>query len=202
MPGKHWTQSEIESLTEQIQRGVLIEDVSIENKTGDAIRNQATRLGLIGDGIKRTPWTDDEKQILRTYVKDGWTAKSITEAYELGVLNILPGRSRVSIQKQMQRMGLGNKKRSRVLQSARRFSQEEKTKFRRFLMRNYYNRTPEELAKIWNKENPDCKIKRSRVVRHLEVLKIKLPWSEIIKMPYSKAKREKSAAKRRKARCD
>lgn len=211
MPGLRWTFAEKEELRKQLAAGHFLEDIYIEGKTKNAIRAQATRLGLIGDGVARVEWSEEDKEDLFEYVKDGWSASDIVEAMEIGVPVFRSGimRNRNAIQKQMQRLGLGNKKRSRVLKTVRHFTGNEKREFRSFLKANYESMTPEQMAREWIKKHPSWRKEPNvlsrltkRVRRHLVEMDCKLSRAEIVKMPYSrkKARHSRAKAERRKNR--
>jgi hypothetical protein len=207
MPGLHWTDDEVLSLEAQLKAGSFLEDVKIPGKTDAAIRSKATRLGLTGDGIPREIWTEEDKNALKDYVAAGWSATDIVEAVSLGV-PVFPSRkkrNRNSIQKQIQRMGIANKRLSRIQKSVRQFTQEEKQEFRAFLRENYLSMTPEEMAKEWILKHPDWKqtgaVSRmtKRIRAHLTLLGLKLPREVIIRMPYSR-KKFRNRRKKKKAK--
>ena len=199
MPGFRWNAEDIEFLKKEISAGKFIEDISINGRTTNSIRNQATRLRLIGDGVKRKPWTKMEKALLKSYVQSGWTASEISKATtSISDLRPLARFNRNAIQKQMQRMGLGDKKMSRKLKRVVHFTHEEKIEFRTFLRERYLTMTPEQMAKMWNKSHT-TKVGRGRVVSHLVIMQCKLPWKTIIKMPYSRKKRKRRAKSKARA---
>lgn len=193
MPGPAWTKKENRLLRKQVREGKLIEEINIEGRSLHAIRRKAARLRLIGNGIKRKPWTEEEKALLKRLVKSGKTSFEIARNYhEVDELLPLAKYSGNAIQKQMQRMGLGDKKRARRAKAAVRFNQEEKIAFLLYLRIHYSFMTPEELAEIWNKQCT-TKVTKRRVIYYLVIMKCKLPQKVIISMPYSLEKRRRRA---------
>ena len=202
MPGLHWTAEELNFLKQEIRAGKFVEDIAIEGRSLISVSNQAKRLGLTGDGVVRKPWSDEEKRLLWDLVSNDWTASDIVKgAGDISEFQSLAKYNRNAIQKQIQRMELADKKRSRIAKAVIQFTQAEKIEFRAFLKENYSLMTPEQMAKLWNKTH-STKVTRGRAIRHLELLKCKLPWKLIMSMPYSQNKRKRRAknkARRKKA---
>lgn len=189
MSGYHWTAKEHELLQQQLREGRLPDELLIPGRTKHSARRKASRLKLIGDGLSRKPWSDIEKEELEGYLEAGWTTKDFVRARELGI-PVLMNRTRNAIQKQIQRMNLGNARRSRIGKRAYRFSDFERELLDTFLLEHHKNRSPEQLMKRWNKlHSPRVNI--SRVRRSLARLKLKSSWKEAIAIRGSKWKRGK-----------
>ncbi len=165
------------------------DEVFIRGRSKNGTRNKAVRLELIGDGVSREPWSTEEKAELKGCLQAGWRPIDFERAKELG-LAILRKRNRNAIAKQIQRMELGNKRRSRAAKKAHRFTEAEQQQFRDFLRLYASYKTPEQIMKLWNKSH-SLKVKVGRVRTYLVAMKIKPPWAVIVKMPYSKSKQKR-----------
>ena len=185
MPGKLWMTWQVETLKKLLARGFSAREMRIGARTAAAIQNKASRLNLVGDGIPRPKWPAELEQTLRSLRAQGWTAQKIAQATDL-----LAGYSRNAIVKKSSRLGLVDKVRSERAKRAVRLSPEQLWQFYLFLRAHAATCTPEQIALLWNKEN-EPRVSRRRVVYHLVKLKIKRPWNEVIKMPFSKAKQRR-----------
>jgi hypothetical protein len=159
-------------------------------RTSAAIQNKAARLDFVGDGIPRKRWNGEAEKLLRRLVRrDGGTAARIAADPEL-----LPGYTRNAIQKKLGRLKLIDRSRSRRAREAIRLSSSQLDHFHTFLLAHASRCTPEQIALLWNRENTPL-ISRRRVVYHLQKLGIKRSWSEVMQMPFSKAKQRRVSRK-------
>jgi hypothetical protein len=189
MPGKHWTQSESAHLRELVGEAKSTSEMTIGTRTAHAIRNRAVRLNLIGDGVSRKPWTEEQKLLLQKMTGSGMKARRIAET---GALPF----SANAIQKQMQRMGLANLQASERQKKVKKFKGATLEKFHQFLHANRYSATPEQMAILWNEENEE-KTTVLRVRYHLVELKINLPRKYVWHMAYSRLKRQRNKEARK-----
>lgn len=97
-----------------------------------------------------------------------------------------PGTSITSIKKAWGRKKLSNRKRARLLKKKKIWSEEEKESFHEYLQEHSSFLTPEEIAKKW-------KIARSTVVNHQTNLGVKISRKEVLALPGSRKKRQRSA---------
>jgi hypothetical protein len=184
-----WTHADIALLREQLNRGLAPSEMSIPGRNMVAIQRKAARMGLVGDGIKRGPWSEDERETLRKLVAKGWTARKIFKRKKF------PGRSQTSIQKQISRRGWADPERVRRARDARRMNPEELARFERYLLKNGLHFTPEQLMLTWN-EKAEPKVTHGRVVYHLQRLNVKPSQHEVRRMSYSRQKASNSQRKR------
>jgi len=185
MPGPAWEAWETQRLGEMLSTGLSASEMQIGNRTAAAIQNKASRHGLVGDGIARRPWTQDDEQVLRRLVRHGWTAAAIIRDG-----SVLEGYTRNAIQKKIGRLSLANRERSRRAKQAVRLPLSQLERFHTFLWAHAARCTPEQIALLWNQEHTPA-VGRRRVVYHLEKLGIKRPWADVMKMPFSKAKQRR-----------
>jgi hypothetical protein len=160
---KPWSNEEIE---------LLKKGVNPPNRSLDSIRNMSVRLKLISNKKgARKKWTKKQEKILFGLVKQGKTAKEIFNS------GLLPAHSKNSIQKKMCYVGLVNKRKVPFVK----LSKDEVFILQKFLLENYKGKTPDDLVSIWN-EKPYFKVNRSKVLYHLCILKIKIPYGEVAKI--------------------
>ena len=186
---KPWTDEEVALLRSQINAALAPSKISIPGRTTAAVHNKARRLGWIGDNVSRNPWTQEEKDLLRNLHAEGMSANDIAAAEE-----VLPGRSRSGIQKQIGRLGLADPERSARIKAVERFDHETLARFHAFLRRYAREATPEQLALAWNDQMTPA-VSTGRVIYHLVQLRIKPSQHEVRQMHYSKAKQCRKSAK-------
>ena len=190
MPGKSWENWQIERLRTFLAKGLSASEMRIGKRTTAAIQHKASRMDLVGDGIARHQWSPEDEQTLCRLIVQGWTAKQIAEAD-----GVLPGYSRNAIVKKGSRLNLADNRRSQRAKQAIRFSEDRLRQFHVFLQSHAARCTPEQISLLWNQVH-EPKVTRRRVVYHLENLKIKLPWKEVMKLPFSKAKQRRPSLKK------
>jgi hypothetical protein len=143
--------------------------VKLPHRTKSSILSKLVHLKLIERKEARKPWNRRQNRLLRKLVKEGKSARDIF------LLNVLPF-SRNSIQKKMCYCGLAKK-----LPPAQYLSKETTEIFKNFLINNWKGKTPEDLKNIWNERN-SVKVCRRKVVYHLCMLKIKIPYVEVARI--------------------
>lgn len=190
MPGKTWEPGEELALREAVNGDALsareIAERRIEqlaDRSVNAIQQKGTRLKLFGDGLSRPPWSDEEKETLRRLIAAKVSPAAIVRR------NLLPGRNRNAIRKQISRMKLADPVRSKRVRSGLKLDGSVRRQLEIFLRAEYRNHPPEQLTLIWN-ERSGVKLDVRRIRRELVSLGIKLPRSAILAMPYSVAKRK------------
>ncbi len=188
MPGKRWKEWEISRLKSLLNKGLAPSEMVIGSRTTVAIDAQASRLGLVGDGIPRRPWPIEDVNTLQDLLGQGLTIKQMAES---GQLN---GHSISAIAKKKSRLGLVDPQRSVRSRGAVFMSVDQKIEFCEFLCRHAASCTPEQMALMWNRKF-EPPVNHRRVVRYLTLLGIKRPWSEVMQMAYSKAKRARRSLK-------
>ncbi|MGA2132853.1 MAG: hypothetical protein ABSH50_11220 [Bryobacteraceae bacterium] len=135
MPGSRWSNTQIDSLIEQIVlRKKPLPEIEIAGKSRAAINNQRKRLQRAGvltgsfAGREVRPWTFPELKKLTGFTQDyGFSASFIAQ------MGLLPGRTKDSISKMMGRHGLGNPAIKERARQAHRFDPEHREEFERFL---------------------------------------------------------------------
>ena len=159
---KSWTQEEIDSL----KKGIIP-----INRSKFSIQNMRQKLGLVY--YKASRWTTEHKKQLFQLVKQGKNQKEISE--------ILPY-SQKGIQKQILKMNLQKTRQYK-------FTQKELDKFKKFLLENWKQKTPNELVILWNQNNK--KVGKNKIVYHLRKLGIKIPKDESLRMNFLRRKEQK-----------
>ena len=182
MAGRVWTTNEITQLEHALAAGERIDSIELPGRSLHAIRNKASRMGLIGDGVSRKPWSTEDEKLLTDLIRK---AHSIREIHRQSLLPY----SLNGLRKKAGRLGLVDQQRSERVRNACRFTADGMWYFRRFLQEHAANCTPEQIAQLWN-EQFGLKVSRRRVIYHLTRLGLKQPWSAVIRMPYSAAKRQ------------
>jgi len=173
MPGRRWTQPQVDSLIEQIvQLKKPLPEISIPGKTRAAINNQRKRLQRAGvlngsfAGRDVKPWTFPELKKLTTFTQEySFSASFIAQ------MGLLPGRTKDSISKMMGRHGLGNpaiKERARL---ACRFDPQRRAEFERFLVAEGRLLPSAQVARKWG-------LAQKTVTAYRRRLGIQLSWRE------------------------
>lgn len=165
-----WTPEEIE---------LVKQNKPVKGRSQSTINRKRLDLGIYKMS-PRKKWPDQDVEKLKQLCSQGHTALSIYRQ------NLLEGYSRTSIQKKMCRLGLAKKN-----TPYKKFSQHIKLKFERFLKANWENRTPEELAEMWNADNYQHQISHRRVISYLTKLNIKISCYEVAKIKRLRAKEQK-----------
>lgn len=188
MPGKRWNEWEIVRLRDLLAKALAASEMTISTRTAAAIQQKAIRLGWVGDGISRAAWSDQDVNTLRLLSAQRLTVAQMLESGKLNSHSIAAVRTKLS------RLGFVDKRRSRASRQAIRMSIGERMSFCEFLCARVARCTPEQMALMWNQQH-ELKVNHGRVVRYLEMLGIKCPRSEVIQMPFSKAKRARRSQK-------
>lgn len=186
MTKKTWQTSEIRRLTAAIRGAQSPREIILPGRSPAAVRHMASKLGLVGDGIRRRPWNEGQKSQLRALILAGYTASRIVAE------GALPGFNRNAVQKQMQRMNLGDAQRRAAQKRAARLWGAALDRFHAFLRANARGCTPGQLALLWNEEHSP-KVSHARVLYHLEQLGLKLPRNVVIRMAFSREKQRTRA---------
>jgi hypothetical protein len=182
-----WRTSEQAILIDEIRRARAPSEILIPGRTTTAILRKASRLGLVGDGVPRRPWSQADRDTLRALRAQGWTVSQMCAGP-------LSAYSRTAVQKQIQRLGLADPTHSDRLRKAHRLTGDVLEAFRAFLTQNARCCTPEQIALAWN-EDHEPKVSHWRVLYHLEQLGLRVPRRQVLYMAYSKIKRERSKAR-------
>ncbi len=183
MPGAPWRISERNTLIQSVREAKAPSEIALPGRTPAAIHRMAARLHLVGDGIPRRRWTDEQRGQLRSLVQQGRTAG------EISATGLLPY-NRNAIQKQMQRLGLADPELSRTQRMAMRLAGPALEAFQLFLRERAERMTPEQIALEWNQTHLPG-VSHRRVVYHLDMLGVKPTRAQVLQMPYSRAKRQK-----------
>ena len=181
MPGKRWTEADIESLREQLDQGLALKEVTIDGRTVNAIRSQALRMELVEMRANRRKWPSRQRRLLRKCKEQGLTP---IEIFEFGLLGD-PLRSFWAIRKQWGRMKLSDRRRARQMRKKKIWKPGEKKKFDTFLRKNSKLMTPEEIGKEWG-------VARSTVARRQTELGVKATREQVMAMDYSLAKQKRA----------
>src|SRR6187401_1903422 len=85
MPGRIWSQQQLESLQRQLEKGKWVSDIKVYGKEAGGIRGKAYELGF-SYGKK---WTPEEESILRRQIDIGKEVDqiSITDRNSNGIKN-------------------------------------------------------------------------------------------------------------------
>jgi hypothetical protein len=156
-----WSQDEINLLKSAVDP----RKVKIPGRSRQSIVRKATRLKLIKKKPAKRPWKKSAEKLLLKLVKEG---KTPTEIVKMGIFN----KSRNSIQKKLGHLGLSKKAK------INKFPEDILIEFKNFLKENWLGKTPQELTDLWNQKN-DFKILKNKVIYHLTVMKIKIPYGEV-----------------------
>ena len=163
MKKNRWTVAE----TELLKSGV-----APANRSFDSIDNMRKKLGMIKYRSHR--WTDADKSTLIELVKQGNSTKEISK--------ILPYSIR-GVQKQIAYLNLPRKRNYR-------FTRIELQEFKKFLLKNWEQKTPEELMNLWNSLNKK-QILIGKVHKHLRAMNIKIPQAEVLRISLFRKKEKK-----------
>tara|TARA_R110000765_G_scaffold341540_2_gene431645 strand:+ start:3891 stop:4436 length:546 start_codon:yes stop_codon:yes gene_type:complete len=169
MKKARWSKEEESYLARYIEVRGGIKNIDIPNRTHISVSMKSRRMGLMGDGVPREGWTDEDMAILNSCCKSGMTATGI---YESGKIK----RSMTAIQKKMCRIGLSKKMETFV-----RLTEGTLGLLKGFLTNRWKTMTPKEMVDEWNSKFK-TKINRRKVIYHLTKLDIKKPQGEILKM--------------------
>ncbi|MCA9173384.1 MAG: hypothetical protein KDB14_02730 [Planctomycetales bacterium] len=187
MPGARWTKSETKSLRKQLKEGRAIEDVEIDGRSEHAIRRQAGRLNLISQRDGRYRWPQRQLDKLRELAGQGLT---VGEIYEFELLGE-PARSLWAIRKTWGRLGLSDPRRAERMRQRKVWAPGERRKFDAYLRKHSGAMTPEQIGTHWG-------LARSTVARRQTELGIKRTRAQVLKMEYSRNKREAARVRLRK----
>lgn len=153
-----WTEGEILELKNHLNKNGDYNNLKIKNKSYDAIRNKAARLGLIGDGVPRPKWKDSETKELKRLVNKGLKRSVIAKKLK---------RTESSVKQKLNRLGLTKKS-----TCSRKIPEYLMETYENLLREHHTTMTPSDISSLWNnsyvfKTNP-------RMVRyHLRKLNIK-----------------------------
>lgn len=167
--GRNWSQAEYEQLRKT---------GSVPGRSSRAIARAKIRLKLRDKQAFRRPWSAAEIQRLCELYAQGHTARTIARA------GLLPF-TKDAVQKQLCRLGLANKI------AMVRFTPAQREKLKAFLLKHWHGKTPEELTQLWNQQYPWLAIDKKRTVSYLSRMKIKIPYSEVIRMNAQRKREEK-----------
>lgn len=167
-----WTPEEIEL--------VLKGATQIEGRTQQAIQHVKRKLKVsqkIENCVDATTrlqkpnlkWSEENTNTLKDLHEHGYSAKEI---FAMNIFEVTEN----AIQKKLQRLGLSTKK------EITKFPNDINNKFNKFLLDNWQGKTPKDLVEIWNKENSLNQINLVKVVDHLNLLEIRIPYNEIQKI--------------------
>jgi transposase len=175
-----WSRKEELSLIKQInQYDGHVHFVSIPGRTINGIRNKATRMGLIGDGVARAQWTADEIEYLQAAISRNTSRKTIAKKL---------GKSIVAVNKKVGRMNLVSYKRDKF----KKLSGAKLDLFHNVIKKLNLTLTPKQIAEYWNKHS-DHKVTDKTVRRHRVILGINTNrlFTTDLKNEQAKKRREK-----------
>ena len=189
MPGLVWTNKEKNALKRQIKReNRVLSDVEIPGRSINSIRAQAARLGLVEPRASRAKWSKSQRERLHELKRQGFSPQEIFDFQLLGE----PPRTKWSITKQWGRMELADRRRSDRMKRKKRWSADERKKFTQYLLRHSKSQTPEQIAGVWD-------VARSTVSRWQNLLGVKVPRDQVLRMPYSQEKQRRARKRIRQA---
>ena len=173
MPGSRWSQSQIDSLVDQIVHlSKPLPEIEIPGKTRAAINNQRKRLQRAGvlngsfAGRAVKPWTFPELKRLTAFTQDyGFSASFIAQ------MGLLPGRTKDSVSKMMGRHGLGDPTIKERARHACRFDRRRREEFQRFLVGEGRMLPSMAIARQWG-------LAQKTVTAYRRRLGIQLSWRE------------------------
>jgi len=139
---------------------------NVPGRSSNSIRSKLTRLGLRQKRVSRPAWSEESLNKLKELHQQGYSARDMSN---MGVF----GCTQNAIQKKICSLGLSKKI------TIRKFPEEIRNKFKKFLLENWKGKTPEDLAGIWNVENAKYQTNVMRVVSYLTKLNIKIPYGEV-----------------------
>lgn len=175
-----WSRKEELSLIEQINKyDGDVHLISIPGRTINGIRNKATRMGLIGDGVTRSQWTADEIEYLQAAIRRNTPRKTMAKKL---------GKSIVAVNKKVGRMNLVSYKRGKF----KKLSGAKLDLFHDVIRKLNLTLTPKQIAEYWNK-NSDHKVTDKTVRRHRIILGINTNqfFTTDLKNEQAKKRREK-----------
>jgi hypothetical protein len=153
-------------------------DLSRLPRSASARCRALTRMGFRTPRESRLPWTEAEIGRLVEMRKEGMSAQKISESGEFS-------KSLNAIRTKLGRMGLVKS------YPIVKFNARQREELRRFLRDNWENKTPQELADLWNSSKPYEHISKRRVISYLSDLGIKIHYGEVNSMNAARRREEK-----------
>jgi hypothetical protein len=169
---RKWTEEELNLLKSS-------KESLIKNRTQESIRRMKKKLNLVPINPSRKKWKKKEESCLIKLCKEGKTA---FEIFNMKIFKY----SKNSIQKKICYLGLS--KQTKI----EKFPKDILQEFKNFLKENYVGNTPEDLVEFWNSKN-SFKTNYKKVLYHLRLLKIKIPYAEVAIIKNLRKKEKKIA---------
>src|SRR4051794_20454040 len=170
-----WRTSEQAILIDEVRRRArAASEVSLPGRSAVAVRRKASRLGLVGDGVPRRPWSEADRATLRRLRAEGWTVARMCAGP-------LAAFTPTAVFKQIRRLGLADPRCALAQKRARRLSGGVLKAFHAFLVAHARTCTPEQIALVWNEEHEPA-VNHARVVYHLERLGLRPPRRLVLRM--------------------
>ena len=169
-----WTEGEILQLKNHLNKNVDYNNVKIGNKSHDAIRNKAARLGLIGDGVPRPKWKASETKKLKRLVAEGLKRSVIAKKLK---------RTESSVQQKLKRLGMVKKS-----TCSRKIPEYLMETYENLLREHHTVMTPSDISSLWN-DSYAFKTNTKMVRYHLRKLNIKCSHQHTWNLKNEKKKR-------------